>query len=381
MNRKIHLVFHIRSMEIGGIQKVLLEYLANLPREEFEISLITSLYQGELINEIPKDIRTYFIGNGKEFLSKNKYIQKLQLVIRRIKLAFYQKFPNLLYRKLHRKPNIEIAFDIPTFQWVANSPVKDSKKISWLHNDLKNTHANENITLHIIALMKKFDACIMVSDFAKNNIKKYYNTEFKSSFVVNNPVNTKDIQKKSNEFNTVLPHPCFIGAGRLTKSKAYDLLLVAHHHLIQEGHQHYIAILGDGPERNKLSEEIGRLGVEKTFLLLGNKTNPYPYFKEADFFIHPSLRESYPMVILENLLLNKPIISTNVGGIPEIIDNGINGVLINPNEDEIYNAMKDFLTQPEWVNKIKQGTKNSSERFNENKIYQQVIDIFKSILK
>ena len=87
------------------------------------------------------------------------------------------------------------------------------------------------------------------------------------------------------------------------------------------------------------------------------------------------------MVILENLLLNKPIISTNVGGIPEIIDNGINGVLINPNEDEIYNAMKDFLTQPEWVNKIKEGTKNSSERFNENKIYQQVIDIFKSILK
>ena len=43
--------------------------------------------------------------------------------------------------------------------------------------------------------------------------------------------------------------------------------------------------------------------------------------------------------------------------------------------------MKDFLTQPEWVNKIKEGTKNSSERFNENKIYQQVIDIFKSILK
>ena len=59
MEKKIHIVFHIRSMEIGGVQKVLLEYLKNLPKDIFEISLITSLYQGELLSEI-----LYWAGQG-----------------------------------------------------------------------------------------------------------------------------------------------------------------------------------------------------------------------------------------------------------------------------------------------------------------------------
>ena len=48
-------------MEIGGVQKVLLEYLKNLPKDIFEISLITSLYQGELLSEIPQHVHTYYI--------------------------------------------------------------------------------------------------------------------------------------------------------------------------------------------------------------------------------------------------------------------------------------------------------------------------------
>ena len=92
MEKKIHIVFHIRSMEIGGVQKVLLEYLKNLPKDIFEISLITSLYQGELLSEIPQHVRTYYIGQGREFLSKNPWIQKLQLILRRGKLFFYEKF-------------------------------------------------------------------------------------------------------------------------------------------------------------------------------------------------------------------------------------------------------------------------------------------------
>ena len=108
MEKKIHVVFHIRSMEIGGVQKVLLEYLKNSPKDIFDISLITSLYQGELLSEIPQHVRTYHIGQGREFLSQNPWIQKLQLILRRGKLFFYEKFPQLLYQKLHQKPDLEI---------------------------------------------------------------------------------------------------------------------------------------------------------------------------------------------------------------------------------------------------------------------------------
>ena len=379
MEKKIHVVFHIRSMEIGGVQKVLLEYLKNLPKDIFDISLITSLYQGELLSEIPQHVRTYYIGQGREFLSQNPWIQKLQLILRRGKLFFYEKFPQLLYQKLHQKPDLEIAFDTFRYQSVINSPIKTSKKIAWLHVDLKNTNADENVNIRTIALMKKFDACVMVSKFAKDNIKKFYNTEFHRCYVIHNPANTEKVHKKANEFCAALPHPCFIGAGRLTKSKGYAELVDIHAELIKDGQIHYIAILGDGPEKDSILQKIKNLGVEKSFLLLGNKINPYPYLKEADFFIHPSLRESYPMVILENMILNKPIISTNVGGIPEIIDNETDGILVNYNKNEILDAMKNFLTDSHLVEKIKNGTKKSSEKFDEHKIYQQVTEMLTSL--
>ena len=85
------------------------------------------------------------------------------------------------------------------------------------------------------------------------------------------------------------------------------------------------------------------------------------------------------MVILENMILNKPIISTNVGGIPEIIDNEIDGILVNYNKNEIFDAMKNFLTDSHLVEKIKNGTKKSSEKFDEHKIYQQVTEMLTSL--
>ena len=73
---------------------------------------------------------------------------------------------------------------------------------------------------------------------------------------------------------------------------------------------------------------------------------------------------------------DRPIISTNVGGIPEMIDDGKDGILVNFDEDEIFEAMKTFLTNPELVKKITKGTKNADQKFDENKIYQQIIEIF-----
>ena len=64
-----------------------------------------------------------------------------------------------------------------------------------------------------------------------------------------------------------------------------------------------------------------------------------------------------------------------------MIENKVNGILVNYNEDEIYEAMKQFLTNNDFVNKIKEGTKNADKKFNENKIYQQVSQVFENVLK
>ena len=116
-------------------------------------------------------------------------------------------------------------------------------------------------------------------------------------------------------------------------------------------------------------------------MLLDSQKNPWPYIKASDYFVMPSESESYPLTIGEVMGLKKPIISTNVGGIPEMIEDGVDGVLVDCNEDAIYEAMKQFLTDKNLVEKIIKGTKNADEKFDEKKIYQQITEVFENVLK
>ena len=64
-----------------------------------------------------------------------------------------------------------------------------------------------------------------------------------------------------------------------------------------------------------------------------------------------------------------------------MIENKVDGILVNYNENEIYEAMKQFLTDKNLVDRITQGTKNADEKFDENKIYQQISQVFENVLK
>ena len=113
-------------------------------------------------------------------------------------------------------------------------------------------------------------------------------------------------------------------------------------------------------------------GVQHSFVLLGSLLNPYPYVKNADFFVMPSESEGWPLIIADALILQKPILSTAVGGIPEMIRHLENGYLINYDTDEMYNAMKEFLSNTDVIEKIKKGLENSEKQFDNQKIFDAV---------
>ena len=130
---KIKVLFRLRSLEMGGVQRVILDLLRNLPKDKFDITLMLNLYQGELVSEIPKDIKLITLAKGKEYFSKNKIINSLQLILRRIKLKFYAIFPSIIYPE---KYDLEIAPSYTEFEMVLNSPNKNSRKIGWFHSCL-----------------------------------------------------------------------------------------------------------------------------------------------------------------------------------------------------------------------------------------------------
>ena len=374
---KIKILLRLRSLEMGGVPRVVLDLLRNLPKDKFEFTLMLNLFQGELVNEIPKDIKLIVLEKGREQMSKNKLIQNTQLIFRRLKLEIYEKFPALLYNlKVKEKFDIEIASGYAEFEMVLNSPNKKSRKIGWFHSDVS-YDSNQKRVLKRIELMKKFDWMIFGSAQTRQVIEDLYNQKFPKSSVIYNVIKLSEAREKAEEFPVEFEsHPHFISMGRLHGRKGFDLLIKVHKRLLDEGFFHHISVIGGGNEMGNLENLRKELNVENSFHLLGSQINPWPYVKAADFFILPSKSESYPLTIGEVMALHKPIISTNVGGIPEMIDDGIDGILVNVDEEEIYQAMKSFLTNPDLVNQLIEGMKNADEKFDENKIYNQITEVF-----
>ncbi|MBW8521840.1 glycosyltransferase [Chryseobacterium chendengshani] len=361
---------------MGGVEKVLIDLLENLPREIFDITLFLTLNQGELRNYIPKDINVITFQKGKEDMSKNKLLKTLQMIKRSLILLFYRKKPKLLYKKIIKKDfDIEIAPTYAEFENILSSPLK-SRKIAWFHTDVSYDPDQKRV-LNRIHNLKKFDWVIFGSKQTRDVIKDLYHIDYPKSSVIYNSIKINEVKEKALEFPIDYNHhPIFSSMGRLHSRKNYHTLMKIHRRLLDEGLIHAIAVIGGGNEMENLKRQARELDVEKTFLLLDTQTNPYPYIKNSDYFVLPSESESYPLTIGEVMALNIPIISTDVGGIPEMIDHQTDGYLVKPDENSIYEGMKIFLTNPEIVKKIKYNTEKGVEKFDNQKIYDAVTSVF-----
>ena len=208
------------------------------------------------------------------------------------------------------------------------------------------------------------------------------NIKYPFENVIFNAIPTEEIRKKSIEKVEYSSNvPTFISVGRLHSRKGYHQLLEVHKRLIQDGFAHKIIILGDGEEKENLKLQIENSKVQESFLLYGNKMNPYKYINRADFFILPSMSEAWPLVVAESLLLRKPTIGTETGDIPKMIKHEETGLVVKYDSDEIYNAMKRFLTDNKLIERINFNLLSIDEQFDNKKIFQSIEDMFLETLE
>ena len=383
-NQKIKLLFRHRSMEMGGVEKVILGLFENLDRNKFDITLIVSLYQGELRDAVPSHIHYIKANKGKEDFSKNPLIHKIQLFTRGLKIKFFENFPGL-FDKIYLKKefDIEIASSYTDFSPVLNSSNKKSKKLGWFHTDIS-SKGLKPILSRLLGQITQFDYFIFGSQQANDIfVSTYPSIKLPENKVILNAIPIEEIKKNAEEFEIEKSEdiPVFISVGRLHNRKGHHVLAEAHKKLIDEGFLHKIMIIGDGEERENLEKQIAELQIKNSFQLLGTKMNPYPYIKNSDFYIMPSRSEGWPLIIAETLILQKPIIATNVGGISEMITHKKNGYLVEYDVESIMSGMKEFLSNKTTVANIREELKNSEEQFDNQKIYDSVEEILLNLLK
>lgn len=126
---------------------------------------------------------------------------------------------------------------------------------------------------------------------------------------------------------------CLIGSiGRLTPVKGISYLLQAVSLLVQQEQNIKLLLVGDGPMRDTLEKESRDLGIGENVVFLGHREDTRELFNAVDVFALPSLSEGIPMALLEAMAASRPVIASRVGGIPEVVCDGVEGILVEPKD-------------------------------------------------
>ena len=319
------------DLNIGGIEKSLINLL-NKIHDKYKITLILEHKTGDLLNKIPKEI---IIEEYKVSTSKNIFYRKIFNYFKFLKWSLFNK----------RKYDFSICYATYSLPGKKLSLAASKNNAIWIHSNYKLIYKNDKMVLEFFKLMEleKFSKCVFVSKDAFNSSIEIYPLIEKKSIVCNNYVDYNKIIEKSKEKIEIKKEDniLFVNVGRHEEdSKRLTRLIEACNMLKKEKVKFKLLMVGDGPDHNRYIRLVKKYKLEKEIIFVGSKTNPYPYYNLADCVVLSSDYEGYPVVFLEALSLNKPIISTKVSDYSELKDYGI---FVEKNVNDLYLAMKKFI--------------------------------------
>ena len=284
--------------------------------------------------------------------SYNEY-NKLKKLLISLRILF---FKNIIYKKyIKSNYDTEVAFLEGPITNILSSKNKNTKKIAWIHTDISLIFGN-NLKSKIKKILNKkiynkYQELVFVSKNNSEQFNKIYNLDI-SKQVIHNYLNKENVLKLSKEFNVDLFEQDtinFVTVARLVEAKAIDRLINVHNKLIKNKCYHKFFVIGDGPLKETLQNKINELNLSKTFILLGQKENPYPYILNSDYFCLFSYYEGLPMVLLEAKALNKFILITDNSS-KEALENYESQKIFENSENGIYNGLKEIIENNKNIN-------------------------------
>lgn len=360
---KKNILFVVDNLILGGVSKVLVNLLKRLDYSKYNVDLLVLHFYNDMKIEIPPEVT--ILKGSKAFSLVDENISKLikeKNIIKIIKKLLFSfkiksgliKYDILKSRKidLQKKYDIEIAFG-DGFPYFYVGFGNTTKKIAWMHSDVMVKDYSARYYKQMKNILKKMDLSVAISSKVREAYKTRY--ELENIEVINNIIDDEEILKKS-DLEVCIPWDNkslnFLSIGRLDYSKNYDMLLRVSKKLIDENYNFKVFIIGDGAEKENLNKLIHDMNMEKHFILLGKKDNPYPYIKNCDMFLLSSRYEGLPTVIIEALILHIPCLSTDVAGIHELLDTKF-GIISNNNEEDFYLKFKEVLSNQAIINNMK----------------------------
>ena len=361
------------SLNGGGAEKVLIDYLNNFNYTKYSITLLLINRHGIYTEQINSNVTIKYIYKYKRPVLKRLF-SKTSLINRIEKKEINKVLGNDKY-------DVIISFmegiSLKYHMYVMDRAYLN---ISWVHSNL---YINSWSTkcFHYLKneenAYKRLDKIIFVSQKAKEAFNQKYNVLTPKKIVLYNIINKNKIISLSN-FKEIRKQKFTIcNVGRLSPIKRQDRLIKALKILIEKGCDIDLWIIGTGDEKSKLERLARFLNIENFVHFWGFIVNPYPYIKAADIFVLSSDTEGYPTVICEALCLGKPIVSTKITGCTELLGDSQYGLLTELDEESLAEGIYDLYTSKEKIMYYKNAAIKKSNDFSiENTIkeFYNIID-------
>ena len=362
MKYPIRIFYIITELDIGGAESMLFELVQRIDRNKFipEVGCL----KGEGI--VGKKLEALGIKVRYFHIEKLWHIYKIASVVSFLRhgrfniLHSYLFHANIIGRICGKLVGIPIIF--------SSIRVCEKEKLYHLWMD--------RITNRMVNLE------ICVSKEVKNfTIEKANISEHKLEVIENGVPDTffSTISSDRLESNNSL----VIGTvARLSEQKGIKYLLHAAKRIIKQFSNITFIIAGSGPLASQLKELSIKLGISDKVKFLGFRNDIPKILSGIDIFVLPSLWEGMPNVVLEAMFAGKPVIATDTGGSKDIIDNGINGVLVEPgNSEALAEAILKLLKNPAQRQRLGESAKEKiKEKFSIDKMVSKTEQVYTKFL-
>lgn len=369
------ILFVINTMGMGGAEKALLNLFKYIDLNEYQVSLYVLTGQGELFDQIPKEITIV----NKRFFPVSVYSRRgrirllmtvLKAMINRITLIKNTGYilknlsamvkrgevrkEKLLWKILsdggqmpEQKYDLAVAYLEGGAAYYVFSHVKARKKAAFIHINYSEAGYSRELDRECYI---DFERIFAVSESVKEEFLRTYPECIQKTTIFYNLIDVEKILRRSTEtggFTDNYDGVRILTVGRLVPQKAIDIAIDTMKILKETGKAFRWYVLGDGEMRKSLEDKIRSYGLCGDFFLLGTVDNPYPFYKQCDLYVHTSRYEGKSIAVEEAQVLGCTIAATDYAGVEEQIENGVDGIVCKLSAGELAKVIQDLASDPQ----------------------------------
>lgn len=348
-------------------------YILNLPKVS---KLPDGFHKG--IHLIELDKRSRMWNFGMEDLKKYSNIKKFPMII----FAVFKKILNkvgkwhdFVFKNMPVMSEFDIAIGFrqgPVNYYIVKNKTLGAKKVGFWHGDPD-----------YMGDTSSWDSCVYdmdliagVSNAVCEGMLCHYPMLKGKLRTVYNIFDCDSIREQADEYNPDYKEGVFnivtVSRIELFLSKNNNRIPNICKKIKEDGKLFHWTVVGDGKDKEKLSQIITENNLEKEITLVGAKKNPYPYIKNADLFVLTSTSESYGMVVMESLILGTPVVAGDYPALKEILEDNF-GIRAENSTDGIYCAIEKILNDDKLYKEMKNNCMNYN--YSADKTYEQFLSL------